>query len=991
MAKKKSEGTQDSTQVDINNLIEQSEPNIQDIQQTTAMLIEASRTVLKAKMEDEELYQRCVEEFVRKKTENGKKEITNTNSLNALKLNALKKYHKLQADLRQQALNEEIEGNKFKSRSEMKEWEAGEKYRITKQFEDDRKALREQIAMAGTRVKEKEKLEKELTDRLHKYECDMIKQELSEKKKAADEEYEHEMDKIRAKEFVRTKVNDLETDSGMDADSLSKVKGAKSAGENELIGVMKKLSSAVNVKDNLKAKSEASQAAADAAAKRLEAKKEEYEMAKEANARGELSDEELAQIFREGQELQIEATNAANEANLDKMASKIADAVAGEYKEQYGKATSILNDYMGSIDARLQGSGEFFYKVSGKISTLLGVSPFVKTTKVLEEMKKAVEQGIAYNIEERAFLAGISDKIATTFDAFDSNLMRIIRLQQADTTASRLGMEAYLTKMLNKMYQDSSYLTSAMDTVTAALIDATSLMGYKQSAEFEFVVQKWLGALSSLGLSDSTVGELAKGINYLATGDVQNLANNTSLQTMFAMAASEANLEYSELLLNGLSPDDTNKLLEHVVRYLKKIAEDSENQVVRQAYGDIFNLTASDMMAIRNITAGEIQTLSNNMLTYNRMESETDSQLLQVILRTSLGAMLDNVYENVLYGVASDMANNPVTFAMQKMLDFMEDTQTDIAIPFINVYGFGLDINATVKDIMQMGLGIGQAFSLMANVLGGLASGGGLFLDMWGGKETTRRGSGGLALSTGGTLGSASSSLGSYSSSGNAEDMKKDSVSGAASDSEETKKDMGQKDPEYTMETLFKQLVTDGGKGEYIKAKVSLDEEPMKKLLGEITYKVNVTNPYADILNGISGKIKDLTEVVGTIHTGLSKTVYSELSISESSSTSTSTAAPAAVTTLSTLQVVDANGNPAKLTLTLPDNMKVELGDISNQKLATKIKEALFDTNEQGGSLYTITRLLNATGIPVMTMPEVKLGISSDSAGGGAVSPPPNQ
>ena len=45
-------------------------------------------------------------------------------------------------------------------------------------------------------------------------------------------------------------------------------------------------------------------------------------------------------------------------------------------------------------------------------------STIIKSTVVLEKLTEAVNLGIAYNLEQRSFLAGISDKIATTFNAF---------------------------------------------------------------------------------------------------------------------------------------------------------------------------------------------------------------------------------------------------------------------------------------------------------------------------------------------------------------------------------------------------------------------------------------------------------------------------------------------------------------------------------------------------------------------------------------------
>ena len=65
----------------------------------------------------------------------------------------------------------------------------------------------------------------------------------------------------------------------------------------------------------------------------------------------------------------------------------------------------------------------------------------------------------------------MTDKLVTTFNAFDSNLLNLIRLQQADSTAARLGMEASLTKSLNAMFRDTSYLTNSFDNVSQALYE----------------------------------------------------------------------------------------------------------------------------------------------------------------------------------------------------------------------------------------------------------------------------------------------------------------------------------------------------------------------------------------------------------------------------------------------------------------------------------------------------------------------------------------
>lgn len=474
-------------------------------------------------------------------------------------------------------------------------------------------------------------------------------------------------------------------------------------------------------------------------------------------------------------------------------------------KATYSQVEDMAQSYKGIIEGRLQGSGKSYEDVMGKISGNLAMSPFVKTKDVIDNMKRMAEEGYAYNIEQRAFLSTISEKIANTFDAFDSNLTRLIKLQQADTTAARLGMEASLTKFFNGMFQDSSYLKSVADSISGAIIDANATLDRNASAEFEYIVQKWLGSLSSVGMDQGTLTQIAQGINYIATGDVTSLANNNSLQTLFAMSASNAGLSYSDLLLNGLNASNTNKLLEAMVTYLKDIAENSDNQVVRAAYGDIFSLSMSDMKAISNLSKADITNIAGNTLSYNSMMSEMNKQLFAQTQRNTIAGMLSTLYENAVFGMAEDVVSSPVMYPMMKMIEFMEEKDLDINIPFINAMGFGLDLNTGVRGLLNMGLGIGQAMSLAGNILSGLGSGGGLALGAWGGEEYTKRGSG-MTFSTAGAAGDVSGAT--YVSSGNSVDMKKSAISSATDDAEETGKITNKNNPDvYTVDDLYKAVI----------------------------------------------------------------------------------------------------------------------------------------------------------------------------------------
>lgn len=654
----------------------------------------------------------------------------------------------------------------------------------------------EQRAIAGTSVYRQQMYKKgsaEMKAAMLKDEADLLDKKLD----SLDKQYAEEWALAEGNGKLRRKLTLQHKKDTIDVlNQTSKLRAQQRAVENS--GQMKSIQrlkrEASELKDNISLKN------VDKVAHAL-AKVDVAAIDKELEARVERASDDLEQLEADydrmvemgasqkdldAKQAEINATkkekdNAAMLKALTSVAVKIQDS----YNEAFRQAENIMKDYRSHIDARLQGSEKNYDDVMDKISSNLSMSPYVKTQKVIENMRTAVDQGIAYNVEQRAFLATISDKIANTFDAFDSNLTRLIRLQQADTTAARLGMEASLTKFFNNMFQDTSYLSDMYDSVSAAIIDANASLTRDQSAEFEYIVQKWLGSLGSLGMSNETITNIASGLNYIATGDVTSLSSNNQLQTLFAMSASKAGLEYSDLLLNGLNADNTNALLESMVTYLKEIAENSDSQVVRSAYGDIFNMSLSDMKAITNLSSGDIASISSNMLSYSGMNSELSNQLQLVSQRTSLSEKLSNIYDNAIFGVAEDMASNPATWAMTKMLDFMKSQNLESAIPFVNIRGFGIDLNTAVQDILRLGVGGSQAWHLINNILDGLHSRGGLKLDSWGATEYTSRGSG-TSFSTGSTFGDISGST--YVSTSSSQDMKNSALNSATDEANETSK-----------------------------------------------------------------------------------------------------------------------------------------------------------------------------------------------------------
>ena len=537
-------------------------------------------------------------------------------------------------------------------------------------------------------------------------------------------------------------------------------------------------------------------------------KDEEKAAAKEAD-KGRFKEELLANTMKAG-------FNA-----MDSGLSKVADTFA----RAMDNAIDQVGQYKSGIDARLQGTMSSYNWVALQLKAALAISPIVKQTEVLKKLNDAVDKGIAYNVEQRAFLATMTDKIVSTFDAFDENLTRLIRLQQADTTAARMGMEAQLLQFFNSTFHDSSYLNNVYDAVSQSLIEANSNMSRDMSISFEYNVQKWMGSLSSLGFSDDTIKTIAEGIGYLGSGNVQALAGNTQLQSLLAMAASRAGLSYSEMLIEGIDDSEVNILLKTMVEYLAEIADD-DNKVVKAAYGDVFNFTQSDLQAIRSIVMGNTMAdIYNQEMSYAKATAETQKQLYATFLRVSMNEMIDNVFDNFLYTAGETLASNPITALMWKTISLIEGVGGGIDLPFVNVMGFGLDLNMSVESLIKTGMFGLSALAQVPLMITSLASGGGMNLGIWGGTEYNTRGGAFLSNDSGITDGTSGTGAAVSASSS---DTKSQAMNETKEDQESQKKTSKEsmKD-EITLETLYKEIFE---KNTYIHTV----DIPVKDKIGEV-------------------------------------------------------------------------------------------------------------------------------------------------------------
>ena len=421
----------------------------------------------------------------------------------------------------------------------------------------------------------------------------------------------------------------------------------------------------------------------------------------------------------------MQAKTATNWKDYGKGLSRQLGAAAENLVGTIGKSISgsvekyldLYVKYYSSITTRLQNSGLSYTKINDVFKARTAANPYFKYETLLENLATLVEAGIADNVSQRAFFGVISDKVATTFNVAQESMLNIIRIQQADTTAARLGMEANLTRLFNSYFRDTSYLNQLYDTVQSALIDTSAMFPQTEaSIEFEYIVQKWLGSLSSVGATDSTLTALASAINALATGDVDYFASNAAMQNLLVMAANKVNLDYGNLLTRGVSTTQVNDLMVGVIEYIKSILN-SNNNVVKKQYAQLFGVTVSDLAAFTNLTSDTIKNLHKTVLSYDGTLKEVESQLSKVASRTHVSELIQNVLDNAMASVGMGVANSDLLYSMYKAADMVEKITGGISLPAIGVLGNFVDLNMTLEGLVKGGiLGISTVTSLVSAV-----------------------------------------------------------------------------------------------------------------------------------------------------------------------------------------------------------------------------------------------------------------------------------
>jgi hypothetical protein len=283
-------------------------------------------------------------------------------------------------------------------------------------------------------------------------------------------------------------------------------------------------------------------------------------------------------------------------------------------------------------------------------------------------------------------------------------------------------MEAALTAFLNNMYETTEYMTEAAEQIRSSIYQASALMDAKEAATFEYQVQKWLGSLYSVGFESTN--QLADALGKLAAGDISVLTGGNQ-GNLLVMAANRANLSTADILAKGLTEGTTNDLLQSMVDYLAEIYQETKNsKVVAQQFASVYGLTAADLKAAANLVRST-ETIYNQNLSYGGMMTQLNNMADTLYQRTSMGEMMTNIFDNFNYTMASQIGNSPVMYSIYKIGGMLEDLTGGIALPFVNIFGSGFDLNTTVAQLMQVGAVSGGIISGIGKLIGSLGTGGG--------------------------------------------------------------------------------------------------------------------------------------------------------------------------------------------------------------------------------------------------------------------------
>ena len=372
----------------------------------------------------------------------------------------------------------------------------------------------------------------------------------------------------------------------------------------------------------------------------------------------------------------FEKTMGAVKKGINEISKNVDNGVNRAIQDQqsyFSKFNTRLQTTTGVIAGGFEGLSE-------TVSDSIASSPLIKQQTYLQKIAEFVEKGVGVNLEQRALIATLSDRMVTTFDALDANLLRLTRIQGHDLTATQLGSEAQLTQFLNSMFGDTSYLSDMYQDVQSMLFDTVSLMNVNDATSVLYNAQKWLASLYESGVSQGTIQKIAEGLNYLGTGNVSALSSNSALQTLLVSSANQAGLDYSSILTNGLNANSINSLMSALVKNLQNTYLNMGNRVVGSAWSNVLGVDLADLRAIYNLNNSQLSSIAQTNTNYESAYNQYKSQLSQVENRTALSSKISNYFDNMFYDAGSTITSDNGSYLTYLVSDYISKVAGDSVV-----------------------------------------------------------------------------------------------------------------------------------------------------------------------------------------------------------------------------------------------------------------------------------------------------------------------
>ena len=388
--------------------------------------------------------------------------------------------------------------------------------------------------------------------------------------------------------------------------------------------------------------------------------------------------------------------------NVEKLASSLQSSLSGQLDSTIN---SYINNYQLMISS-LVGANKDWESITDNLNNALSANSLVRQENVYKNLTELIKAGISENVEQRAFLETISDDLNLLLDTQTGSLARLIRLQDASIAENRVAIEYSLREFLNQNYQTSEYIKDSYLKVADSISELQAINTTSIASSIESALQTWLGSYYSVGVSDSTISNLASAINSLGTGDLSNINSNISKLVM--MGAVTSGKSYGNLLTNGITAEDVSAIMSGITDYAKSI---EGNNVVRSQWASLFGLSISDLEALKNLNiANNTQTVSSDI---NKLFDAYAN-----FVPTTVG--LKNTFENLMFTTATNIASNDALYGSYFVTDILEKSGIGSALSSLGSSIASMGLKKTGGALQVAGTAIN--YSKLIPYLGGLLS-----------------------------------------------------------------------------------------------------------------------------------------------------------------------------------------------------------------------------------------------------------------------------